>query len=95
MIVDAVPRISHIVREVWKPLLALAVWDVAVTAAYFIVEFRAPTLPLTLFGSALALFLGFRDNSAYQRWWEGRILWGAMINSSRSLSRAARNFLSA
>jgi putative membrane protein len=94
MIVDAVPRISQIVREVWKPLLALAVWDVAVTVAYFTIGFKSPTLPLTLFGSALALFLGFRDNSAYQRWWEGRILWGAMINSSRSLARAARNFLS-
>lgn len=94
MIVDAVPRIGQIVREVWKPLLALAVWDIAVTAAYFLLDFRAPALPLTLFGSALALFLGFRDNSAYQRWWEGRILWGSMINASRSLARGGCNFLS-
>ncbi|GGB26592.1 membrane protein [Sphingomonas metalli] len=93
MIVDAAPRLSQIVREVWKPLLILAVWDVIVTIAYFVLPFKAPSLPLTLFGSALALFLGFRDNSAYQRWWEGRVLWGAMINASRSLSRAARNFM--
>ncbi|MGE9115870.1 bestrophin family ion channel, partial [Escherichia coli] len=69
------------------------VWDVAVTIVYFVLPFRAPSLPLTLFGSALALFLGFRSNSAYQRWWEGRVLWGAMINASRSLSRQVRNFL--
>ncbi len=93
MIVDAAPRMNQIVREVWKPLLALAIWDVIVTVTYFVLPFRAPSLPLTLFGSALALFLGFRDNSAYQRWWEGRVLWGSMINSSRSLARAARNFL--
>ena len=93
MIVTASPRVSQIVREVWKPLTILFVWDVAVTAFYFVSPFRAPPLPLTLFGSALALFLGFRDNSAYQRWWEGRILWGAMINASRSLSRMARNFI--
>ncbi len=93
MIVDAAPRMSQIVREVWKPLLALAIWDVIVTITYFVLPFKAPSLPLTLFGSALALFLGFRDNSAYQRWWEGRILWGSMINASRSLARAARNFL--
>lgn len=94
MIIDAVPRASQILREVWKPLVVLAVWDVAVTVVYFILPFRAPSLPLTLFGSALALFLGFRSNSAYQRWWEGRILWGAMINASRNISRAARNYLS-
>ncbi|MBJ6122333.1 bestrophin family protein [Sphingomonas mollis] len=93
MIVAATPRLSRIVSEVWKPLVILFVWDVVVTVAYFVLPFKAPTLPLPLFGTALALFLGFRDNSAYERWWEGRTLWGAMINASRSLSRAARNFL--
>jgi putative membrane protein len=93
MIVAPTPRLSRIVSEVWKPLLLLFVWDVIVTVTYYILPFKAPSLPLTLFGSVLALFLGFRDNSAYQRWWEGRILWGAMINASRSLSREARNFL--
>ena len=93
MIIDATPRLRQIVSEVWKPLLLLFVWDVIVTVTYFILPFRAPSLPLTLFGSALALFLGFRDNSAYQRWWEGRVLWGSMINASRSLARATRNFL--
>lgn len=93
MIIDSVPRFSHIVREVWKPLSLLFVWDVAVTVAYYILPFKAPPLPLTLFGSALALFLGFRSNSSYRRWWEGRILWGALINASRNLSREARTFL--
>lgn len=93
MIVDSVPRLSLIIREVRVPLTVLFVWDVAVTLAYFYLPFKAPALPLTLFGSVLALFLGFRDNSAYARWWEGRVLWGAMINASRSLARATRNFL--
>ena len=93
MILGATPRISRIVRELWRPLAVLFVWDCVVTVGYYLLPFRAPPLPLTLFGSALALFLGFRDNSAYQRWWEGRVLWGAMINASRSLSREVRNFL--
>ena len=93
MIVAAVPRAKTIVAEVWRPLTALFVWDVAVTITYYVLPFKAPSLPLTLLGSALALFLGFRVNSAYERWWEGRVLWGAMINASRSLARAARNFL--
>lgn len=93
MIVEPVPSLRQIAAEVWRPLTALFVWDCAVTITYFVLPFKAPSLPLTIFGSALALFLGFRSNSAYQRWWEGRVLWGAMINASRSLARATRNFL--
>lgn len=93
MIVTATPGFKQIVREVWRPLALLFVWDVIVTVTYYTVPFTAPSLPLTLFGSALALFLGFRSNSAYQRWWEGRGLWGLMINASRSLARQTRNFL--
>ncbi len=79
--------------HVWKPLSVLFVWDVIVTVTYYLLPFKAPALPLTLFGTGLALFLGFRDNSAYQRWWEGRVLWGTMINASRNLARAVVNFL--
>ncbi|KQN05323.1 MULTISPECIES: bestrophin family protein [unclassified Sphingomonas] len=93
MIVTATPRYTRIIAEVWKPATGLFVWDVIVTIIYFVLPFRAPSLPLTLFGSALALFLGFRVNSAYQRWWEGRILWGSMINASRNLARGAIAFL--
>ncbi|SFR83206.1 bestrophin family protein [Sphingomonas jatrophae] len=95
MIVDSVPRATQIVREVWRPLVALFIWDCIVTAIYIFQPFRAPSLPLTLFGTVLALFLGFRANAAYARWWEARGLWGLMINASRSLSRAARNLLPA
>ena len=93
MIVTATPRLSQILSEVWRPLLGLFVWDVVVTLTYYVLPFHAPALPLTLFGTALALFLGFRDNSAYQRWWESRGLWGLMINASRNLARMARNML--
>lgn len=93
MITRPVPSFKTIVREVWKPLTLLFVWDVIVTVVYYVLPFRSPQLPLTLFGSVVALFLGFRSNSAYQRWWEGRGLWGLMINASRNVARTARNFL--
>lgn len=93
MIVTPAPRPSRIIREIWKPLALLFVWDVIVTVTYYLLPFDAPELPVTLFGSALALFLGFRSNSAYNRWWEGRQLWGLMINASRNIARSARNFL--
>lgn len=40
-----------------------------------------------IFGVALSLFLGFRNNAAYDRWWEARKLWGAMIADLRNLGR--------
>ena len=93
MIVAASPSLRQIVREVWRPLALLFCWDCAVAVLYDVVPWRAPSLPLPLFGSALALFLGFRVNAAYARWWEARVLWGAIINTARSLSRVTRAWL--
>lgn len=44
-----------------------------------------PSFPLAVIGGALGIFVSFRTNSCYQRWWEGRKLWGRMINTSRHL----------
>jgi ion channel-forming bestrophin family protein len=43
--------------------------------------------PFTLLGVSLALFLGFRNSASYDRFWEGRKLWGNLLNVSRSLVR--------
>lgn len=40
----------------------------------------------SLLGFALSMLLVFRTNTAYERWWEGRKLWGALVNSSRNLA---------
>lgn len=44
-----------------------------------------PTLH-SLLGFAISILLVFRTNTAYDRWWEGRKLWGALVNNSRNLS---------
>lgn len=43
--------------------------------------------PFSLIGLALGIFLGFRNNTSYDRFWEGRKLWGQLINTTRSLCR--------
>lgn len=43
-----------------------------------------PVVPVTILGGALAIFLGFRNNSAYDRWWEARKIWGGIVNLSRT-----------
>ncbi|MGN6480461.1 bestrophin family protein [Luteibacter sp.] len=49
--------------------------------------------PLTLLGLTLAIFLGFRNQVAYQRWWEARMLWGELITIARDLARQIQAFL--
>ncbi|MBK7857121.1 MAG: hypothetical protein IPJ65_00600 [Archangiaceae bacterium] len=48
-----------------------------------------------LVGIALGLLLVFRTNASYDRWWEGRKLWGAIVNTSRNLARAVSVHLAA
>lgn len=40
----------------------------------------------TLIGFVLSLLLVFRTNTAYDRWWEGRRLWGLLVNNTRNLA---------
>lgn len=51
-----------------------------------------PTI-FTLFGVALAIFLGFRNSASYERWWEARKLWGALLNDTRSIARQSYSLI--
>ncbi|WP_231433745.1 MULTISPECIES: bestrophin family ion channel [unclassified Chryseobacterium] len=43
-----------------------------------------PWLPVSLVGTAVAFYVGFKNNQSYDRVWEARKIWGAIVNSSRS-----------
>lgn len=45
---------------------------------------RLPALPVTLLGTAVAFYLGFKGNAAYERMWEARKIWGGIVNTSRT-----------
>lgn len=73
-------------RPVLLVVLAVAT---AVAAAHRFLDFK-PTialLPFSIIGVALSIFLAFRNNAAYDRYWEGRKLWGGLVNASRSFGR--------
>jgi len=48
------------------------------------IDFSIPWLPVSVIGTAVAFYVGFKNNSAYDRMWEARKIWGAIINSSRA-----------
>jgi putative membrane protein len=52
-----------------------------------IITVSLPFSIAAILGSALAIFIAFRNNSAYNRWWEARTVWGNIVNNSRILAR--------
>jgi putative membrane protein len=79
MMTQMLPQLSIVAT-----LSVFAVWS---EGSIFRHKVPLNATPFTLVGVALALFLGFRNSSAYDRWWEGRKLWGALVNTMRTLAR--------
>ena len=90
MIVPRQAQLKRMLQYVGWPVVALLTYDVAVVCLYKLLGWTwlgSPHVPLGLYGSAIGVIVGFRNNSAYGRWWEGRQLWGQVVNNSRSLAR--------
>ncbi|KAF1013046.1 MAG: hypothetical protein GAK31_03873 [Stenotrophomonas maltophilia] len=88
---------GSIVPAVAPKVLSILVLAIAVAA---VVELARPpgierisAAPFTLLGLVLSIFLSFRNNACYERWWEGRKLWGQLIFESRSLARQVQQLL--
>lgn len=102
MIVRDAPSLAQLLfalRGSIVPRIALRVLGFAAFAALIRASDPVWSMPhvsmaaMGIFGIALSLFLGFRNNAAYDRWWEGRRLWGQMIADGRSLGRETLIFM--
>ena len=56
-------------------------------------DFKTTIAMHSLLGIVLGLFLVFRTNSAYDRWWEGRKIWGSFVNNTRNLAFKINSFV--
>ena len=82
---------SRVINISWRTLLWSAGWALVVYLLYAVAGFHwlaIPFLPLTTIGVAVSFYVGFKNNSAYERFWEGRKIWGAVVNESRSWANA-------
>lgn len=87
---------GSIVPEILPHIICVALFASGVTALSHshLVEISAfSVMPVTLLGIALSILLGFRNNAAYDRWWEARKQWGQMVFEVRSLARASGSLL--
>ncbi|QEH31988.1 Bestrophin, RFP-TM, chloride channel [Aquisphaera giovannonii] len=80
---------SWILRRLVRATAITGVYSVAVSVALIRLDLegrRAISGTFSLLGVILGIILVFRTNSAYDRWWEGRKLWGSLANHSRNLA---------
>ena len=76
--------------KAWPRIIAATLVAVGATIAHISFKANFPNtgaIPYTTLGVAISIFLGFRNTTAYARFWEARTLWGAHINASRSFAR--------
>lgn len=74
-------------RVVFVLILSIGVEMVSKAGTF---TFSLTPVPFTVVGLALAIFLGFRNNAAYDRYWEGRKLWGGLVNVTRNFAMQTR-----
>jgi putative membrane protein len=81
---------GSVLPNIWKSLFFTTLLALAVTWTHGTLwghKIAIGAIPFTLMGLPLAIFLGFRNNAAYDRYWEGRKQWGELVLRSRNLAR--------
>ncbi|WP_249674303.1 bestrophin family protein [Pseudomonas abieticivorans] len=89
---------GSIIPAIWRKVLFTVLISSAVVAIHGTLlsfKFSLTATPFTLWGLTLAIFLGFRNTVAYQRFWEARTLWGEMLIVCRNLTRQTLSLLPA
>lgn len=101
MIVRDRPHGLHLFFVLRGSVLPHIAWELATCTALallvtlthgFVYQWKITltTVPFSLMGLALAIFLGFRNSAAYDRYWEARKLWGDLVHRARSVARQAQ-----
>ncbi|WDF55907.1 bestrophin family protein [Mucilaginibacter sp. KACC 22063] len=88
--------LSYVFGKIKLELILLTIYSIAVYFEHTQLGFSNFSIPLAIpgiLGTIISLLLAFRSNQAYDRWWEARSLWGAIVNDSRSFARQVLTFI--
>ena len=88
--------LSQTVRWSSKYLFIFIIYDAIVISVHELMHWdwlMLPWQPISLVGIAVAFYLGFKNNSSYERLWEARKIWGGIVNSSRTFTVMLRDFI--
>jgi putative membrane protein len=98
MLLNKKISVWYFIREIKSQILFIGIFAVAIGILDMLPWFQKISLPLNipaLLGTAVSLLLAFRTSQSYERWWEARTVWGAIVNDSRSFVRLVIQFLPA
>lgn len=89
---------SIILRFAWRNLLLFTIWSSLVTVGFLYLKARGinigiPFLPISTIGIAVAFYVGFKNSQSYDRFWEGRKIWGAIVNYSRTWANQVQSYV--
>ncbi len=89
---------GSLVKEILGRVTASFIWATVITLLYlygdhWLDNLAIPETAHSLIGTSLGLLLVFRTNASYDRFWEGRKLWGGIVNETRNLARQATSWL--
>lgn len=82
--------VKYIFGKIKFEILWVAIYGITIEIIYYNFKMTNWSIPMTVptvLGTIISLLLAFRSNQAYDRWWEARIIWGAIVNDSRTLAR--------
>ena len=85
-----------ILRYAWKNLIFSTLWATLIFFAYNFLEIpflKIPFQPLSVIGIAVAFYIGFKNSQSYDRFWEGRKIWGGIVNYSRTWTIQVLSFV--
>ncbi|KQC00246.1 bestrophin family protein [Pedobacter sp. Hv1] len=88
--------LSYIFGKIKKELIFVILYSIGIVVLYqnfHVTRISIPIAVPALLGTIISLLLAFRSNQAYDRWWEARIIWGAIVNDSRTISRQILSFV--
>lgn len=85
--------IKYLFQKIQTELLSLIILVLATTYInQYQTKLTIPLTAVTILGTLISLLLAFRTAQAYDRWWEGRKIWGKILSESRTLVREAQTF---
>lgn len=88
--------LKRILQFTWFHITWITAWVSSVALYYYFSDLHwltIPWLPLSIIGTAVAFYIGFKNNSSYDRLWEARKIWGQIVNSSRYWGSTVKAFL--
>lgn len=88
--------VKEVLKWTRKDIYILLIIATVPTVLYKIFDWQflnIPWLPLALLGTAVAFMVGFKNNSAYDRAWEARKAWGAIVNGSRAWGIMVKDYI--